>query len=491
MKKSSIGVIGLAVMGSNLARNFASRNLHTSVYNRTCEKTTELIKNHSTEYLHGFEKLGEFIDSLEKPRRVLLMVKAGTPVDEMIEQLTPLLQKDDIIIDGGNSDYKDTIRRTAALEKTGIHFVGMGVSGGEEGALKGPSIMPGGTDHSWNALQPLLEKIAAKDFNGDPCVTHIGTDGAGHYVKMVHNGIEYAMMQIMAEVYDLLRKSNHLNAAEISEIFAKLHQGKLKSFLFEIAIPVLSTKDDSDRTAGGRASEESGSASSEHSELTKKLFLIDKILDKAGQKGTGALTVIDGAARGIPVSAIAEAVFARSTSAQKELRVKLSQQYKKTATKTQFNDELFKTLEQALYCAVLLCYAEGLFLIKTTAKKQNWEIDLSEVCRIWQGGCIIRSELLKTLTTIYRANPNIDHLLCAPEMHTLVEENIDALRKIATNSIQLGIPSPCLVAALTSFDALTSEELPANFIQGLRDFFGAHTFERKDKPGTFHSKWNQ
>ena len=314
---SQIGVIGLAVMGANLARNFASRNIHTSIFNRTFEKTELLIKEHGNNYLHDYKELKDFVQSLEKPRRILVMVKAGEGVDEVISQLTPLLDTDDIIIDGGNSDYHDTIRRAQNLEEKKLHFVGMGVSGGEEGALHGPSLMPGGSAHSWNALQPILEKIAAKDFDGKPCVTHIGTDGAGHFVKMVHNGIEYAMMQLMAEAYDILRKINGLNAAEISKIFAQLQQersyggvpsssggGKLKSFLFQIAVPVLAQKDN----------------------LTTD-FLIDKILDRAGQKGTGALTSIEGAKRGIAIPAITEAVFARSTSAQKELRTKLAQQY--------------------------------------------------------------------------------------------------------------------------------------------------------------------
>lgn len=475
MPQSSIGVIGLAVMGANLARNFASRNIHTSIFNRTYEKTETLLKEHGNEYLHGFRELKDFIGSLEKPRRVLIMVKAGEPVDEVITQLTPLLEKDDIIIDAGNSDYHDTIRRTKNLEPTGLHYVGMGVSGGEEGALKGPSIMPGGTDHSWNALKPLLEKIAAKDFDGNACVTHIGTDGAGHYVKMIHNGIEYAIMEIMSEIYDSLRKFNRLDANEISDVFARLHDGKLKSFLFEIAVPVLAQKDN-----------------------ISEGFLIDKILDRAGQKGTGAWTVVDGALRGIPVSAIAQAVFARSTSAQKELRLKLGTQYKKLkdrtmsgipTVKTPFTHELINILEQALYCSVVLCYAEGLFLIKKTAEEQQWKIDLSEVCRIWQGGCIIRSELLKTLTDIYKKNPSIDHLLCAPEMQAIVEENIGSLRKIASDGVRLGLPVPSLVATINSFDALTSEDLPANFIQGLRDYFGAHTYERKDQKGIFHFDW--
>ncbi len=475
MSQSSIGVIGLAVMGANLARNFASRNIHTSVFNRTYEKTETLLKEHGNDYLHGFPELKDFVNSLEKPRRVLLMVQAGQAVDDVITQLAPLLEKDDIIIDGGNSDYHDTIRRTKNLEPTGLHFVGMGVSGGEEGALKGPSIMPGGTDHSWTALRPLLEKIAARDFDGNACVSHIGTDGAGHYVKMIHNGIEYAIMEIMSEIYDSLRKFNHLDAKEISDIFAKLHDGKLKSFLFEIAVPVLAQKDN-----------------------VGEGFLIDKILDKAGQKGTGAWTVVDGALRGIPVSAVAQAVFARSTSAQKDLRLKLGTQYKKLkdqttaeipTAKTPITAELINILEQALYCAVMLCYAEGLFLIKNTAREQQWKIDPSEVCRIWQGGCIIRSELLITLTKIYTSNPAIEHLLLAPEMQTIVEENIVSLRRIASDSVRLGLPMPSLVATVNSFDALTSGELPANLIQGLRDYFGAHTFERKDQKGIFHFNW--
>lgn len=475
MPQSSIGVIGLAVMGANLARNFASRNIHTAVYNRTYEKTETLLKEHGNEYLHGYPDLQTFVASLEKPRRVLIMVKAGEPVDEVITQLSGMLEKDDIIIDGGNSDYHDTIRRTKSLEEKGLHFVGMGVSGGEEGALKGPSIMPGGTNHSWTALKPLLEKICARDFDGNACVSHIGPDGAGHYVKMIHNGIEYAIMEIMAEIYDSMRKFNHLDAKEISEVFAQLNNGKLKSFLFEIAVPVLAQKDN---LGDG--------------------FLIDKILDKAGQKGTGAWTVVDGALRGIPTSSVAEAVFARCVSAQKNLRTDLAKKYSNIKTqltaeipkaKTPFTPELVKILEQALYCAVMLCYAEGLYLIKKTGEEQHWNINPAEVCRIWQGGCIIRSELLVTLTKIYLTNPTIEHLLLAPEMQNIIEENIGSLRRIASDGVRLGLPVPTLVSTINTFDALTSEDLPANFIQGLRDYFGAHTYERKDQKGIFHFDW--
>lgn len=464
---SSIGVIGLAVMGANLARNFASRNIHTSVFNRTHEKTLQLIKDHGNNYLHDYKELKDFVDSLEKPRRVLVMVQAGPAVDEVITQLTALLEKDDIIIDGGNSDYRDTIRRTKALEEKGLHFVGMGVSGGEEGALHGPSLMPGGSDHSWNALSSMLQKIAAKDFDGNGCVTHIGTDGAGHFVKMVHNGIEYAVMQLMAEAYDYLRKTCKLEAPQIADIFEKLYNGKLKSFLFEIILPVLRQKNDSGEG-----------------------YLIDQILDKAGQKGTGAWTVIDAALRGIPISSVSEAVFARSVSAQKNLRKKLGKMYKTKAKSTKnLPENLTDELEHALYLAMLLCYAQGLQLITKAAQEQNWRINLSEVCRIWQGGCIIRSELLRTLTQIYKNQPDIEHLLLSEETKSIVSANLEDLKKLSLTLLKKNIPAPCIFATLNYFNAVTSKELPANLIQGLRDYFGAHTFERKDKEGIFHFNW--
>lgn len=467
MPQSSIGVIGLAVMGANLARNFASRNIHTSVFNRTYEKTTALLNEHGNDYLHGFQELKAFVDSLEKPRRVLIMVQAGPAVDEVIGQLVSLLEKDDVIIDAGNSDYHDTIRRTTNLEPTGLHFVGMGVSGGEEGALHGPSIMPGGTDHSWNALKPLLEKIAAKDFNGNACVTHIGTDGAGHFVKMVHNGIEYAVMQLMAEAYDYLRKCYKMDAGQIADIFEKLYQGKLKSFLFEIVLPVLRQKND-----------------------LGEGYLIDQILDKAGQKGTGAWTVVDASLRGIPLSGVSEAVFARSVSAQKDLRKKLNKMYKTKAKSTKNVPEtLAQELENALYLAMTLCYAQGLQLITKAAQEQNWSINLSEVCRIWQGGCIIRSELLKTLTEIYKSQPDIEHLLLAEATKTIVSNNLRDFKNLALILLKKNVPAPCIFATLNYFNAVTSKELPANLIQGLRDYFGAHTFERKDRKGIHHFNW--
>jgi len=482
--KSSIGVIGLAVMGANLARNFADRGIHTSIFNRTYEKTQNLLNDHGNEFLHGFEQLQDFVNSLEKPRRILVMVKAGPAVDEVIEQLKPFLEKNDIIIDGGNSDYRDTIRRTEKLEEQGLHFVGMGVSGGEEGALKGPSLMPGGSDHSWNALKPLLQKIAAKDFDGNPCVTHIGTDGAGHFVKMVHNGIEYAVMQLMAEGYDYLRKCYKLDAGQIADIFQKMYEGKLKSFLFEIAMPVLRQKD------AGALPSENKIAMAEQVSATQNEFLIDKILDKAGQKGTGALTVIDAALRGIPVSSISEAVFARSVSAQKDLRKKLNKIYKTKAKSTKIiPPTLTQKLENALYLAMMFCYAQGLQLITKAAHEQNWNINLSEVCRIWQGGCIIRSELLKTLATIYMAQPKIEHLLLADESKKIVEATLPDLKKLLLTLLKKNIPAPCLFATLNYFNSITSKELPANLIQGLRDYFGAHTFERKEQKGVFHFNW--
>jgi len=500
-KKASIGVVGLGVMGANLARNFASKGIATAAYNRTWERTEEFLKNFESEMLFGFQELEDFVMSLEKPRRVLLMVQAGPAVDAVIAALKPFLEKDDIIIDGGNTDYKNTIRRTKELDVEGWHFVGMGVSGGEEGALLGPSLMPGGSEHSWKALGPLLEKIAARDFSGGACVTHIGTDGAGHFVKMVHNGIEYAVMQLMAEAYDLLRKVYGYEAGKIAEIFEEFQNGKLKSFLFEIAVPVLKKKDGVD-------------------------FLIDKILDKAGQKGTGAWTVIDALRRGVDLSIIAGAVSARSISAEKNLRVKMSEIYwgdlgkmtENEVRKLPIPENIFEEgeaniraedyplskstfkhskitklemaiLEKALYAGMTLCYAQGLYLIQKAAAEQGWKIQLAEVCRIWQGGCIIRSELLTTLTSIFLEHGELPHLFLAPQIQGILEDSIEDLRKAVTLGLEGNVPLPCFGASLAYLQSMTSEFLPANLIQGLRDFFGAHTYERIDREGSFHTEW--
>lgn len=466
MKTADIGLIGLAVMGANLARNLADKKIKTLVYNRTVERTKEYLDQFGNEYLSGEETLEGFMSSLTRPRRIIILVKAGQPIDEVLSQLAPSLEKGDTIIDCGNSSYHDTIRRTQELSASGVHFVGCGISGGEEGALHGPSLMPGGSEESWRLMKPVWEKIAAKDFSGNPCVTHVGENGAGHYVKMVHNGIEYAVMQMMAESYDLLRKQYGLSAVEISQVFKGFQRGKLDSYLFDIVVPILERRDE---MASG--------------------FLIDHILDKAEQKGTGKLTAIDALERGVSAATIAEAVFARVNSSQKELRMDLAHHYQKPASDKPEAIEAFTAkLQNALYSALLSAYAQGFHLISQAAKENQWSIDLSEVARIWQGGCIIRAQMLKLLTEAFKKNANV-HLLQIEEIRKAINESSADWRVVVSTGIQTGVPVPAMSSALSYFDAMTSEELPANLIQGLRDFFGAHTYERNDRPGSFHTDW--
>ncbi len=460
---ADIGVIGLAVMGANLARNIASRGFKCAVYNRTYEKTTDLIDKHGDEGLMGTKTTEEFVNSLAKPRKIILMVKAGQPVDAVIESLMPLLEPDDVLIDGGNSFYKDTVRRQERLQNQGVHYVGMGVSGGEEGALKGPSIMPGGSVHSWNLLQPILEAIAAKDFHGAPCVTHVGQKGAGHFVKMVHNGIEYAIMQMLAEIYDYMRKAQGKNAAQIAMWFESVQEGPLKSYLVDIVIPVLKQEDP-----------ETGNK------------LIDEILDKAAQKGTGAWTSIDALERGIPVPSIATAVMARALSSQKDQRIKLASEY---GLGVDISDKVLN-LEKALYLGMILAYVQGLHLIAAASKEEGWSVNLSEVCRIWEGGCIIRSKLLTMFTEIFKEEPQLELILHSDKLRDLIRTDLPELKKMVAAAYEANIPIPALSSALDYLLSYISRDLPANLIQGLRDYFGAHTYERKDKEGSFHTNWS-
>jgi len=458
--KSNIGLIGLSVMGANLARNIANNNFKISVFNRTTKVTDEFIEKFGEENIKGSSSLEDFVNSIETPRKIIIMVKAGKPVDLVIDSLLPLLSKEDIIIDCGNSNFEDTIRREKSLEEKNINFLGCGVSGGEEGALNGPSLMPGGKEESYNQISDILKSIAAKDFAGNSCVTYLSTNGSGHYIKMVHNGIEYGIMQLMAEAYDLLRKVYKLKANEIADIFEKLNQGKLKSYLFEISVPVLRKQDDNDS------------------------FLIDKILDSAGQKGTGKWTAIDALKRGVSASVISESVFARITSSFKEKRVELEKLYPKTDKKPEIElDEFVKILEDALFSGMLISYAQGFDLIKEACKEQNWSIDLSEVARIWQGGCIIRAEILKLLEQSFKKG-NV-HLFEVQQLRITDYE----LRELVKIGINHGVSLPSFFASISYFDAMTNTNSSANFIQGLRDYFGAHTFKRIDKSGDFHSDW--
>ena len=469
MELFELAVIGMGVMGQNLARNFASRKISTLVYNRHAEKAEAVIKAHGNEYLDFRKDLKSLVRDLKSPRKILLMVKDGSPVDEVIAELLPHLSKGDMVVDSGNSNYKDSIRRTLTLKEKGIEFVGMGVSGGEEGALKGPSIMPGGSGKAWEALSPFLEKIAAKDFGGMPCVTHIGPDGAGHYVKMIHNGIEYGVMQMMAEAYDLLKNLYGLSAPDIAKIFHKFNRGKLKSYLFEIAVPVLSRKDD-----------------------LSKGYLLDSILDRAGQKGTGRWAAGDALDRGMVLPSITEAVFARSLSALKTQRVQLSKEYKKPALAQKMSLADFEPLlEQALYAGMISAYAQGFELMRMAAQEQGWPLDFAEIARVWEGGCIIRAELLNFLHKAFvSAKGKSVHLFAIPAIRKALQEHLPAWRKTVALATEAGVPTPALGTSLNYFEGMTQEVVPANFIQGLRDFFGAHTYERNDREGVFHTLWN-
>ncbi len=455
--KSHIGVIGLGVMGANLARNFASRKIPTLVYNRTARKTAEFMREFSGNKLSGEKTLVAFVRGLECPRKIILMVKAGDPVDGVIKSLSPLLQKGDVVVDGGNSHYKDTIRREKELKKSDVHFVGCGISGGEEGALRGPSLMPGGDAMAWKALAPLLKKIAAKDFRGKPCVAHLGPDGAGHYVKMVHNAIEYGMMQLIAEAYDLIRSTQKMDAPEIARVFKGWNRGKLKSFLIEITADVLAQKDP-----------------------FKKGYAVDFILDRAEQKGTGQWASIDALNHGVAIPSLIQAVSARVISSHKALRAVLSRRYSvvkhgpKVAEKV-----LLSKLHNALYAGFWIMYAQGFSLLAQASEAYGWKLNLAEVARIWQGGCIIRADLLKEIETKYGLKKSFP----------LPKNEFAALRWAVIVASAHGVPIPVLGSALSYIDGLTQKNGPTNLIQGLRDYFGAHTFERIDRSGHFHVQW--
>lgn len=474
--KYDIALIGLGVMGQSLARNIASKGFKVLGWDRHEEKSLAFLKEYphkNLDYCKDFKCLGQ---RLKSPRKYLIMVPAGDPVDDVIKKLSPFVKKGDIIVDAGNSFYKDTIRRTKELNKKGIEFVGMGVSGGEEGALRGPSIMPGGSAKSYKALYPILNKIAAKDFSSKPCVTHIGSDGAGHYVKMVHNGIEYGVMQMMAEAYQALKEIYGLKPNEIARIFAKYNKGKLKSYLFEISVPILERKDE-----------------------FKKGFLIDHILDKAGQKGTGRWVAIDALKKGATLPTITLAVYARALSSQKDERIKLGKLFKKPKIKPFIPlSEFTKFLEDALYAGMISSYAQGFELMAIAAKEQGWKLNFAEIARIWEGGCIIRADLLnfihkafqkgQSLTTGRQGKPV--HLFTIKEIQAALKKNLPAWREVVSYGAKMGVSMACLASSLSYFEDMTSEKVPANFIQGLRDYFGAHTYERTDRIGTFHTPWS-
>jgi 6-phosphogluconate dehydrogenase len=466
--QANIGVVGMAVMGSNLARNLASREGNTvAIYNRSYEKTQAVLDAHPEAGFVPAVDYKEFAASLQRPRTAIIMVKAGAATDAVITELTEVFEPGDIIVDGGNALFTDTIRREKTVRDTGINFVGAGISGGEEGALNGPSIMPGGSEEAWQTLGPILESIAAVA-DGEPCVTHVGTDGAGHFVKMVHNGIEYADMQLIAEAYDLIRRGTGKTPTEIAEIFERWNEGELESYLIEITAEVLRQVD----TRTGKP-------------------LVDVILDEAGAKGTGAWTVQTALDLGIPVSGIAEAVFARSLSSSRASRNAAADL---PGPEEEFfvedADAFIEDVRLALYASKIVAYSQGFDEIVAGAAQYDWNIKLGEIARIWKAGCIIRAQFLGHITSAYLDNPRLGSLLTAPYFSDAITQAQSSWRRVVIASVEAGIPSPAFSSSLAYYDGLRAERLPAALIQGQRDFFGAHTYKRIDAEGTFHTQWS-
>ena len=472
MTKQNFGLIGLAVMGENLALNVESRGFSVAVYNRTAAKTDDFMALRAPgKNIVGTKSLTEFVDALETPRRILVMVQAGKPVDAVIDQLKPMLSPGDMIIDGGNSLYDDTERRTKDLEAAGLGFVGMGISGGEEGALNGASLMPGGTRTAYGLLEPILIKIAAQVDDG-PCVTFIGPGGAGHYVKMVHNGIEYGDMQLIAEAYDLLKNVGGLNGQQLQEVFAEWNTtDELNSFLIEITANIFKFNDPE-----------------------TKQPLVEVIMDAAGQKGTGRWTVMSALELGVSIPTIIAAVNARIMSSYKAERIKASQELTGPSGKYEGDTKEFvNKVRDALYCSKICSYAQGMALLSAASKSYNYDLSLSEISRIWKGGCIIRAGFLDKIKTAFKDDPELPNLLLAPEFKQSILDRQSAWREVLATASTLGIAVPAFSASLDYFDSYRRERLPQNLTQAQRDYFGAHTYERTDKPRGefFHSEWTQ
>ena len=469
MSKQEIGVIGMAVMGKNLALNIESRGYSVSLYNRTDWKTDAVIKENPGKNLIPTHEIEEFVDSLEVPRRIVIMVQAGKGTDAVIQQLLPHLTEGDVLIDGGNTFYKETIRRSEELAESGINFIGTGVSGGEEGALKGPSIMPGGQKEAYDLVAPILEEIAAKaPDDGEPCVTYIGPNGAGHYVKMVHNGIEYGDMQLIAESYHLLREVVGLSNEEIADTFKEWNEGELDSFLIEITADALTKKDP-----------DTGE------------YMVDIILDRAGNKGTGKWTSQSALDLGLPLPLITESVFARFISALKSERVEASKILPKPDEfiYDEDKDELVEKIRQALYFSKIMSYAQGFAQMGSASKEYGWNLQYGEIAKIWRAGCIIRARFLQKITDAYEKNPDLKNLVLDDYFKEIAANYQQSVRDIVGLSVQAGVPAPAFSSAIAYYDSYRSVRLPANIIQAQRDYFGAHTYERVDKEGVFHFDW--
>ena len=467
--KADIGLIGLAVMGENLVLNMESKGFTVAVYNRSVEKVDKFLqgRGHGKNFI-GAHNIKDFVMSVKKPRKVMMLVKAGQPVDDFIEQLLPHLDQGDIIIDGGNSHFPDTIRRTKYVEDHGLLYIGTGVSGGEEGALKGPSIMPGGSPAAWEAVKPIFQAIAAKVDGGIPCCDWVGENGAGHFVKMIHNGIEYGDMQLINEAYHIMKDLCGLSYDEMHKTFAAWNEGELDSYLIEITRDILGYKDDDGQP------------------------LVEKILDTAGQKGTGKWTGIEALNLGIPLTLIVEAVFARSLSSFKDERVKASKILNRNAPHFKGNKRaLVDDIKNALYSAKIVSYAQGYALMRGAAAEYKWNLNYGGIALMWRGGCIIRSAFLGKIKEAFDMNPELENLLLDPYFTQTVLQAQEGWRRVVAAAVEQGIPVPAMSSALAYFDGYRSERLPANLLQAQRDYFGAHTYERIDKPRGefFHTNW--
>lgn len=471
MSKQQIGVVGMAVMGRNLALNIESRGYSVSIFNRSSSKTDEVIALHPDKKLVPTYTVEEFVASLEKPRRILLMVKAGEATDKTIQSLLPHLDKGDILIDGGNTFFKDTIRRNEMLANSGINFIGTGVSGGEEGALKGPAIMPGGQKDAYDLVAPILEEIAAKADDGAPCVTYVGPNGAGHYVKMVHNGIEYGDMQLIAESYDILRRVGGLTVEETAEVFKSWNTGELDSYLIEITADILTKKDP-----------ETGKP------------MVEVIMDTAGNKGTGKWTSQSALDLGVPLPLITESVFARYISTLKEEREIASKELSPIKVPELSNTEkqaLIESVRKGLYFSKIMSYAQGFAQMRVASEEFDWNLNYGEIAKIFRAGCIIRAQFLQKITDAFERDSELKNLLLDKYFLYVTESYQEAVREVVVTAVQAGIPVPTFSSALAYYDSYRSEVLPANLIQAQRDYFGAHTYNRVDKPGVFHFEWAQ
>ena len=469
MSKANIGLVGLAVMGENLVMNMESKGFTVAVYNRTTEKVKNFCEGRAAgKNIIGCYSMQELADSLEKPRKIMMMVKAGGAVDSLIDQLLPYLEEGDILIDGGNSHFPDTIRRTEYVESKGLLYVGCGVSGGEEGALNGPSLMPGGSPKAWEYVKPIFQAICAKVEDGAPCCDWVGENGAGHFVKMVHNGIEYGDMQLICEAYQLMRDGLGMSAEEMNEVFAEWNKTELDSYLIEITRDILGYKD-------------------ENGEIT-----LNKILDTAGQKGTGKWTAVSALDEGVPLTLIGEAVFARCLSAMKAERVEAAKAFPKTIPAFEGDKAAFiECIRKALYASKIISYAQGYTLMRTAAKTYNWNLNYGGIALMWRGGCIIRSVFLGKIKEAYDKNPELQNLLLDDYFCETMKGLVSAWREVVAYSVKAGIPMPAFSSALSYFDGYTTEALPANLLQAQRDYFGAHTYERLDAPRGqfFHTNW--